>query len=176
MLKSLNNWAAKARPLNSYVRLKVHKTIATNTSHNTAILFLQVVSAEPFRAICYSGLHVQDDLDPLPHLDLVHTSRRLWKKFLPDCTLSSVEMGVLGFSRHSDIPGYLIPSVYFEFLQSGRVAVLNNVLRHNVMDVLSLVGITAAACKIFQEERITPCFNRWWRSSICSLRSVKTNR
>lgn len=104
-----------------------------------------------FRTRCVLA-RIENHLDPLPHLDLVHTSRRLWKNLLPDCTLSSVETGILGFSRQADIPGYLIPSVYFEFLQSGRVEVLCNVLRHNVLDVLSLVGITTAACKVFQDK------------------------
>jgi uncharacterized protein YprB with RNaseH-like and TPR domain len=101
-----------------------------------------------FRTRCVLA-RIENHLDTLRHLDLVHTSRRLWKRRLPDCTLSSVEKDIIGFSRPSDIPGYLIPSVYFEYLRSRQVTVLRNVLRHNVWDVLSLVSITNAACEVF---------------------------
>src|SRR5262249_33194494 len=47
------------------------------------------------------------------HLDLLHPSRRLWKLRLKDCSLANLEREVLGFEREEDIPGYLIPQVYF---------------------------------------------------------------
>jgi len=39
------------------------------------------------------------DLEGLPHLDLLHASRRLWSTGLPDCRLETLEHHVLGAPR-----------------------------------------------------------------------------
>ncbi|MCJ7812676.1 ribonuclease H-like domain-containing protein, partial [bacterium] len=59
----------------------------------------------------------------LPHLDLLFPVRRLWRRRISDCSLSNVERAILGFFRESDIPSYLIPGLYFDYLRSrdGRL-------------------------------------------------------
>jgi len=42
------------------------------------------------------------------HADLLHPSRRLWKRLLPDCSQSTIETGILGIDRTGDIPGALV--------------------------------------------------------------------
>jgi len=51
--------------------------------------------------------------DELTHIDLLFTSRRFWRGILPDFTLKTVENMILNLNRFDDIPGYLVPSVYF---------------------------------------------------------------
>ena len=43
--------------------------------------------------------------------------------------------------RDDDIPGALIPALYFDFLRSRRAAPLGRVLAHNRDDILTLVGL-----------------------------------
>lgn len=83
-----------------------------------------------------------------PHLDLLHAARRLFRS-LPSYTLSQVEAEILGFRRDGDIPGALIPGLYFEAVRCGDVGPLEPVFKHNVMDLLTLIGITAAAAARF---------------------------
>lgn len=81
------------------------------------------------------------ELNPL-HLDLLFTSRRIWKGMFPDFSLKTVERMALGFDRYRDIPGFRIPEVYFDYLK-GRDAAedLYAVFLHNKNDVLSLLAL-----------------------------------
>lgn len=73
-----------------------------------------------------------------PHLDLLHTSRRIWKRRLQDCSLQNIESRILGFARKDDIPGALIPQMYFSYLQDQNPEPLRQVFQHNVWDIVSL--------------------------------------
>jgi uncharacterized protein YprB with RNaseH-like and TPR domain len=73
-----------------------------------------------------------------PHLDLLHPSRRIFRARLGSCTLQNVEARVLGKDRGDDIPGYLIPEMYFAYLRSGDPELLRSVVAHNRQDVVSL--------------------------------------
>jgi len=73
-----------------------------------------------------------------PHLDLLHPVRRIFKARLGSCTLQNVEALVLGRDRGDDIPGHLIPEMYFAYLRSRDPELLRSVLAHNRQDVVSL--------------------------------------
>jgi uncharacterized protein len=75
---------------------------------------------------------------PVRHADLLHPARRLWKRLLPDCSLGTVEEGVLQLNRALDIPGWEVPEAYFEYLRSGRRDRLTAVLAHHEQDIRSL--------------------------------------
>ena len=75
------------------------------------------------------------------HLDLMHAARRVWKDHLPACTLGDLERNILHLQRHGDVPGWLIPSLYFEYLRTGQIQALLPVFEHNRLDVLSLLGL-----------------------------------
>ncbi|MGH7276098.1 MAG: ribonuclease H-like domain-containing protein [Candidatus Rokuibacteriota bacterium] len=77
----------------------------------------------------------------LPHLDLLRPSRRVWTGHFADCRLATLERLVLGLERPDDVPGALIPALYFDYLRSRRAAPLVRVFDHNRDDVLSLVGL-----------------------------------
>jgi hypothetical protein len=75
----------------------------------------------------------------LGHIDLLHLARRLWHDRIPSRTLGNIETNVLGiFRTQEDVPGWMIPQIYFDFLQFGDTIQLKNVQYHNMMDVLSL--------------------------------------
>ena len=75
---------------------------------------------------------------PLPHLDLLHPARRLWRGRFGSCSLSAIEANVLAIARTHDVPGSLIPSIYFECLRTGDPRRLVPVLDHNVQDIVSM--------------------------------------
>ena len=77
----------------------------------------------------------------LPHLDLLRPSRRVWTARFDDCRLATLEREVLGLEREDDVPGALIPALYFDFLRSRRAAPLVRVFAHNRDDILSLVSL-----------------------------------
>lgn len=85
----------------------------------------------------------------LPHLDLLFTARRIWKNRLEDCSLCSLEQEILGFYRKDDVPSALIPSLYFDYLRSRNAEILLPVFQHNVLDILSLVSLTAVCGKVY---------------------------
>ncbi len=74
------------------------------------------------------------------HLDLLHSARRLWS-FLDSCSLKSLERNILNFERIDDVPGHLIPGLYFEFLENKNLELLAPILEHNMYDILSLVTL-----------------------------------
>jgi uncharacterized protein YprB with RNaseH-like and TPR domain len=76
-----------------------------------------------------------------PHLDLLRPARRVWTSCFADCRLATLEREVIGVVREDDIPGPLIPALYFDFVRSRRAAPLARVLAHNRDDILALVGL-----------------------------------
>lgn len=88
-------------------------------------------------------------LSTFAHYDLLHISRRLWRKHTP-CNLSSLENTVLGMYRQDDILGAAIPQVYFDFLSHRNWSSLKLILKHNAMDILSLVALSVKICDLFQ--------------------------
>ncbi len=73
------------------------------------------------------------------HVDLLHSTRRLFKRRLQDCTLTNIEEKLFDFYRSDDIPGYLIPAVYFDWLSGDNFEMMTQVLEHNRLDIVSLL-------------------------------------
>ncbi len=74
----------------------------------------------------------------LPHLDLLHMCRRLWKLRLGRCNLGRLEEVILGRPREEDIPGSEVPQRYFTYLKTGQISLLDDILKHNAQDIASL--------------------------------------
>ena len=67
----------------------------------------------------------------VPHLDMLHPARRLWKQRPTvagpaldedSCRLSVLERHLAGYHRVGDVPGFEIPSRFFRFVQERRRA------------------------------------------------------
>lgn len=87
---------------------------------------------------------IRDHVPKLPsfgHFDLFHAARRLWKHKLERLKLSIVEREVLQVERVDDIPGFLAPMIYFDFVESGKPDGMLGILKHNEMDILSLITL-----------------------------------
>jgi len=111
----------------------------------------------------------------LPHVDMLHPARRLWRPladaprpaggdsvaggdvgsraggFESACRLTTLERTQCGFEREGDVPGWEIPDRYFAFVRSGDARPLEAVLEHNRLDILSLALVTAQTCQMLQE-------------------------
>lgn len=84
------------------------------------------------------------------HLDLLHPARRLFRRRLLDCTLTNLERQLFSFYRNDDIPGYLVPSVYFEWLTLQDLTNMNRVLEHNRLDILSMYFLVRLIADAYQ--------------------------
>jgi uncharacterized protein YprB with RNaseH-like and TPR domain len=87
----------------------------------------------------------------LAHLDLLYGARRLWKLRLDSCRLMELEQQILGFHREGDLPGEMIPYVYFEYLRSREAHRLMPVFHHNAIDILTLACLTAIVPAAFRD-------------------------
>ena len=72
---------------------------------------------------------------------LLRPARRVWTACYDDCRLATLERAVLGLARDGDVPGALIPSLYFDWLRLRRASPLTRVFTHNRDDVLSLAAL-----------------------------------
>lgn len=85
-----------------------------------------------------SKLHnLEHNLD-LPHLDLMHFARNLWKDELPNCRLTTVEEEKFGVKRVDDVPGSEIPDYYDTYLRENNIGPLMPIIDHNMQDIISL--------------------------------------
>jgi hypothetical protein len=88
-----------------------------------------------------------------PHFDLLHPARRLWKARLESCRLQWLEAELIGLRRSADIPGELIPQVYFDWVRRRDARALVKVFRHNRDDIVSLAALSILACQWVEEHR-----------------------
>jgi tetratricopeptide (TPR) repeat protein len=93
---------------------------------------------------------MEDPLIDTPHLDLLFPVRRLWRRRIGDCSLTNVERTILGFERQNDVPGFLIPSLYFEYLRTRSGRSLESVFQHNRWDIMALAVLTGLTGQIHQ--------------------------
>ena len=96
-------------------------------------------------------MHRRDDpLQDKQHIDMLFVARRLWKRKYSECDLVNLERCVLQFFRENDIPGHLIPAAYGNYLRYANTHLIQEVLHHNQLDILSLAVLTAKACLLQQ--------------------------
>lgn len=83
-----------------------------------------------------------DPLARFNHIDLLYLVRRIWKNYLPTCSLGEVEHRLLGVERSdSDIPGWQVSEVYLQYLSDRDPEPLKQVFYHNDIDIVSLAAL-----------------------------------
>ncbi|KAA0550185.1 hypothetical protein FZW96_02270 [Bacillus sp. BGMRC 2118] len=87
---------------------------------------------------------VRNHVPKLPqfgHFDLLHASRRLWKKEYESLKLSVVEKDILNIHRTSDTPGFMAPMIYFHYLEDQNPEGVFEIMKHNETDILTLISL-----------------------------------
>ena len=92
----------------------------------------------------------------MPHLDLLHAARRLWRGTLPSCGLPFIEDQILGVKRTSDVPGSLIPRIYFDYVEGVRRYLMEPVIAHNAQDIASTAALFPLFCRCLSEPTEEP--------------------
>ncbi|MCO6453178.1 MAG: ribonuclease H-like domain-containing protein [Caldilineales bacterium] len=90
----------------------------------------------------------------LPHFDLLHPARRLWRARLGACNFGNLEIHILQHQRRgNDVPSWLIPSLWFRYARGeGNVSDMVSVLYHNLEDIVSMVPLAQVICATFAGE------------------------
>jgi uncharacterized protein YprB with RNaseH-like and TPR domain len=90
-------------------------------------------------------------LDELNHIDVLHTSRRIWKTRLNYCDLQNLEYAVLGKERFNDVPGEMIPQIYFEYIRKRKANLFKEVLEHNYYDIVNMILLSIKTGEIVDD-------------------------
>ncbi len=106
---------------------------------------------QPLLETRYTMSRARHPFASMEHLDLLYGARRLFKMRLENCRLVNLETQILGVERHGDIPGEMIPYVYFEYLRTKRAHRLMPVFHHNVLDIVSLACLTGLIPEAFRD-------------------------
>lgn len=105
----------------------------------------------PLLSTRYMLNRMESPLEGLLHLDLLSSARRLYKNRFESVSLSSLEKNLLSLQRQGDVPGYEIPSVYFQYLKDKNPYPLKPIFYHNQIDILSMVSLAIYIAKNFQD-------------------------
>lgn len=107
---------------------------------------------EPLMNNRYRMYGCQSALSGKQHFDMLNVARKLWKLRLPSRALKDLEVEILNLRRSSEeIPGYMVPEIYSEYLFSKDATPLAGVFYHNAMDILSLAALTLYVGKALDE-------------------------
>jgi uncharacterized protein YprB with RNaseH-like and TPR domain len=128
---------------------------------------------QPLLETRYRMMRARPPFSSLVHFDLLFGARRLWKLRFDSCRLVDLENQVLGVEREGDLPGELIPYVYFEYLRTHEIGRLLPIFHHNQVDILTLACLTAIVPLAFhgpEKARFSHGAEmvglaRWWRQA-----------
>lgn len=128
---------------------------------------------QPLLETRYRMVRQRPPFSALEHLDLLFGARRLWNLRFDSCRLVELETQILGVERQGDLPGEMIPYVYFEYVRTREIFRLMPVFHHNAIDILTLACLTAIVPRAFRSldkaefshgaEMIG--LARWWRQA-----------
>ena len=90
------------------------------------------------------------DSDRIPHADLLHTARRVWKLRLKRCNLGTLEELIFHEPREDDLPGAEVPQRYFDYLKQHDFSLLEDILKHNAQDIASLARLLFKLCQLHE--------------------------
>jgi uncharacterized protein YprB with RNaseH-like and TPR domain len=109
---------------------------------------------------------LQMPLGEVPHFDMLHPARRLWKTRAAlrqaqdtapgtaedsGCRLTTLERTLFNVTRVGEVAGFEIPGRFFRFLRSGDPRPLEAVLEHNRLDLVSLAAVMARALQLARD-------------------------
>ena len=93
----------------------------------------------PLLAGRYTLNAITNPFKGLPHIDLLQLARNIWRFRLQSRALKDLETDILFITRSEiEIPGWLVPQMYFDYLRTGDPSPMKGVFYHNRMDIISL--------------------------------------
>jgi uncharacterized protein YprB with RNaseH-like and TPR domain len=128
---------------------------------------------QPLLETRYRMVRQLSPFSALEHLDLLFGARRLWNLRFDSCRLVELESQILGVERQGDLPGEMIPYVYFEYVRTREIFRLMPVFHHNAIDILTLACLTAIVPRAFHSlDKVEFSHGaemiglaRWWRQA-----------
>jgi hypothetical protein len=114
---------------------------------------------QPLLETRYRMARSQPPFSRMVHFDLLFGARRLWKLRFESCRLVDLENQILGVERQGDLPGEMIPYVYFEYLRTKEAFRLAPIFHHNATDILTLACLTAIVPQAFASPSEAPLFH-----------------
>ena len=116
----------------------------------------------------------------LEHFDLLFGARRLYRLAFESCRLVELESQILGVERIDDVPGSMIPYLYFEFLRTRSAHRMWGIFEHNAFDILTLACLTGVIPRAFHAPLEVPLHRgaemvglaRWLRAAGRGAESV----
>jgi uncharacterized protein YprB with RNaseH-like and TPR domain len=126
------------------------------TQFDTLVTYNGKTYDQPLLETRYRMARMKPPFSRMEHLDLLFGARRLWKLRFDSCRLVELENQILGFEREGDLPGAMIPYVYFEYLRKKEAHRIVPILHHNAIDILTLACLTAIVPRAFQSPEDAP--------------------
>lgn len=80
--------------------------------------------------------------EPREHLDMLVHARRLWRRRCGTARLVAIEELVLGHERTGDLHSWMVPEAYWHFVHEGREDLMDRILYHNALDIVTLAALT----------------------------------
>ena len=108
---------------------------------------------------------------PERHIDLLHPSRRRWRRRLANCRLQTLELYVCHRRRCGDVPSEEVPGLYHDFVRRGDPYRLIPVFHHNLLDVITMHEVMRALCSAHD-----PRPPRGWHGEDWAERSIDVRR
>lgn len=119
--------------------LELDKLLKENTvlvSYNGITFDIPILKAR------YRYHRLPRKIGKLEHVDLLKYARMVFRYQFEDRSLKSIEKKVIGLVRSGqEIPGYLAPVFYQNYLKTGKFSEVAGVFYHNKIDVVSLAAI-----------------------------------
>ena len=127
----LKQYNAESRMLESFEELLTH--------HRHIISFNGKCYDMPLLINRFILCQKQTCLAELSHTDLLYPARILWRGRLNSVTFSCLEKEILKKKRSDDIPGWMIPSIYFNYQRQGETDTIKRIFNHNRDDIVGLM-------------------------------------
>ena len=121
----------------------------------------------------------RSSFEELHHFDLLYSARGLWKARIKNCRLIELENQLLEFKRIDDVPGHVIPELYFRYIRTQNPNEIHHVFEHNRHDIVSLAALAIIA-ESSLDENYTPehpiddvSLGRWFERQSQPSRSMR---
>lgn len=134
----------------------LHRLSEHLAEFDTLVTYNGRIYDQPLLETRYRMARSKPPFAALEHVDLLFGARRLWRLRFDSCRLVELENQILGVEREGDLPGEMIPYVYFDYLRTREVWRIVPILHHNAIDILTLACLSAIVPWAFRDPENAP--------------------